>query len=78
MVSAATNQLYIDIEGAGELMGVDNGNPQGGESLKGSKIKLYNGRALIIVRTLRDIPGSIRVKVRGDGVGDVSMILTSK
>lgn len=78
LVSAATNQLYIDIEGAGELMGVDNGNPQGGESLKGSKIKLYNGRALIIVRTLRDIPGSIRVKVRGDGVGDVSMILTSK
>ena len=78
LVSAATNQLYIDIEGAGELMGVDNGNPQGSESLKGSKIKLYNGRALIIVRTLRDIPGSIRVKVRGDGVGDVSMILTSK
>lgn len=78
LVSTATNQLYIDIEGAGELMGVDNGNPEGSESLKGSKIKLHNGKALIIVRTLRDIPGDIRVSVRCDGLEDTETILTSK
>lgn len=77
-VPTATNQLYIDIEGAGELMGVDNGNPAGTESLKGSKIKLHNGKALIIVRTLKDIPGSISVDVRCDGVDDTEIILTSK
>lgn len=77
-VPTASNQLYIDIEGAGELMGVDNGNPTGTESLKGSKIKLHNGKALIIVRTLKDIPGSISVDVRCDGVDDTEIILTSK
>lgn len=77
-VPTATNQLYIDIEGAGELMGVDNGNPAGGESLKGQKIKLYNGKALAVVRTLRNIPGDIRIKVRGDGIKDAEMIITSK
>ena len=77
-VPTASNQLYIDIEGAGELMGVDNGNPAGTESLKGSKIKLHNGKALIIVRTLKDIPGSISVDVRCDGVDDTEIILTSK
>ena len=77
-VPTASNQLYIGIEGAGELMGVNNGNPAGTESLKGSKIKLHNGKALIIVRTLKDIPGSISVDVRCDGVDDTEIILTSK
>ena len=76
-VPTATNQLHINIEGAGELMGVDNGNPEGGESLKGSKIKLHNGKALIIVRTLRDVPGNIRVDVRCEGAEDAELILTS-
>ena len=76
-VPIATNQLHIDIEGAGELIGIDNGNPEGSESLKGSKIKLYNGKALIIVRTLRDVPGNIRVGVRCEGTEDAELILIS-
>ncbi len=77
-VPTAMNQLYIDIEGAGELMGVDNGNAAGSESLKGSKIKLFNGKALVIVRSLRNIPGDIRIKVRGDGVDSAAVIITSR
>ena len=60
-----------------QLIGIDNGNPEGSESLKGSKIKLHNGKALIIVRTLRDVPGNIRVGVRCEGTEDAELILTS-
>lgn len=77
-VPTAMNQLYFDVEGAGELMGVDNGNACGMESLKGSKMKLFNGKALAIIRTLRDVQGDIRLKVRGDGVKDATLVLASK
>ena len=77
-VPTAMNQLYFDVEGAGELMGVDNGNAAGSESLKGSTMKLFNGKALAIIRTLRDIQGDIRLKVRGDGLKDATLVLTSK
>lgn len=78
IVPTATNQLYIDIEGAGELIGIDNGNASGSESLKGSKIKLHNGRALVIVRSLRDIPGDIRLRVRCEEIYNAEMIITSR
>lgn len=77
-VPTAMNQLYFDVEGAGELMGVDNGNAVGTESLKGSTMKLFNGKALAIIRTLRDVQGDIRLTVRGDGVKDATLVLASK
>ena len=77
-VPTAMNQLYFDVEGAGELIGVDNGNAAGGESLKGSKMKLFNGKALAIIRTLRDVQGDIRLRVRGDGVKDATIVLSSR
>lgn len=77
-VPTAMNQLYFDVEGAGELMGVDNGNAAGTESLKGSTMKLFNGKALAIIRTLRDVQGDIRLTVRGDGVKDATLVLASK
>ena len=77
-VPNAMNQLYFDVEGAGELFGVDNGNAAGSESLKGSKMKLFNGKALAVIRTLKDVSGDIRLKVRGDGVKDATIVLVSK
>ena len=77
-VPTAMNQLYFDVEGAGELMGVDNGNAASVESLKGSKMKLFNGKALAIIRTLRDVQGDIRLRVRGDGVKDATIVLSSR
>ena len=77
-VPNAMNQLYFDVEGAGELFGVDNGNAAGSESLKGSTMKLFNGKALAVIRTLKDVSGDIRLKVRGDGVKDATIVLVSK
>jgi beta-galactosidase len=77
-VPTAMNQLYFDVEGAGELFGVDNGNAAGSESLKGSSMKLFNGKALAVIRTLKDVSGDIRLKVRGDGVKDATIVLVSK
>ena len=77
-VPTAMNQLYFDVEGAGELFGVDNGNAAGSESLKGSEMKLFNGKALAVIRTLKDVQGDIRLKVRGDGIKDATLVLRSE
>lgn len=77
-VPTAMNQLYFNIEGAGELVGVDNGNAAGSESLKGNKMKLFNGKALAIVRSLRGIKGDIKLTVTGDGLEGAEIIIRTK
>ena len=74
----AMNQLYFKVEGAGELVGVDNGNAAGSESLKGDKMKLFHGKALAIVRSLRNQPGEITLTVTGDGVEGGQIVIRSK
>lgn len=74
----AMNQLYFEVSGAGELVGVDNGNAAGMESLKGTKMKLFNGKALAIVRSLRGESGRITLKVKGDGLGEKSITVRSR
>jgi beta-galactosidase len=77
-VPTAMNQLYFNIEGAGELVGVDNGNAAGSESLKGNKMRLFNGKALAIVRSLRGIKGDIKLTVTGDGLEGAEIIIRTK
>lgn len=74
----AMNQLYFSIEGAGELVGVDNGNAAGVESLKGDHMKLFNGKALAIVRSLRGEPGAITLTVTGDGLEGNAITIHSR
>ena len=74
----AMNQLYFSIEGAGELMGVDNGNAAGSESLKGNTMKLFNGKALAIVRSLRGVKGEVILTVSGDGIEGDSITIRTK
>jgi beta-galactosidase len=74
----AMNQLYFSVEGAGELVGVDNGNAAGSESLKGNTMKLFNGKALAIVRSLRGVKGEVILTVSGDGIEGDSITIRTK
>ena len=74
----AMNQLYFEVTGAGELVGVDNGNAAGSESLKGDKMKLFNGKALAIVRSLHNKGGNITLTVKGEGLGEHSITIKSR
>lgn len=74
----AMNQLYFNVNGAGELVGVDNGNAAGTESLKGNKMKLFNGKALAIIRSLRGKSGEITLTVTGDGLEPNAITIRSK
>ena len=42
--------LTFSVEGPAELIGVDNGNPEGMESLRGDRMHAFHGRALAVIR----------------------------
>ena len=51
MVPNAGNQIEFEIEGDAKIVGVDNGNPVSHESFKGSTIKAFYGKCLVVVQS---------------------------
>ena len=62
-VPTATDMLHFSVEGAGELVGVDNGNAADTLSLKGSDKALFSGKALAVVRSIKGQPGTATLTV---------------
>lgn len=50
IVPDAENQIRFEIKGDAKIAGVDNGNPVSHESMKGSSIKVFNGKCLVVVQ----------------------------
>jgi beta-galactosidase len=77
LVPDASNLVRVSVEGAGRIAGVDNGNPASLESVQAHERKAFSGLALVIVRTKRDDPGSIRVSAASDGLAPAAVTLTA-
>lgn len=65
-VPTATDMLHFSVVGEGELAGVDNGNAADTLSLKGSDKALFSGKALAVVRSIKDEPGTATLSVSSD------------
>ena len=63
----ADNILDIKISGTGSFAGADNGNPRELTSFRSSKYPLFNGRAVVIVKSSR-LKGEISVEVTSPGL----------
>ncbi|SIS49176.1 beta-galactosidase [Zobellia uliginosa] len=61
LVPLADNQVHFSVEGAGSLVAVGNGNPASLESFQDTKIKAFNGKCLLIVKSSK-IAGNITIK----------------
>lgn len=66
-VENAMNPVMVTVEGAGRLLGLDNGDSTDDDSYKGSCRKLFNGKLLAVIGAALD-PGQIKVTVRGEGL----------
>ncbi|WDF67022.1 glycoside hydrolase family 2 TIM barrel-domain containing protein [Sphingobacterium oryzagri] len=70
LVPRAAVNIRFEVEGAGELMATDNGNPTDTTSFGASERQTLNGKALAVVRKLGN-SGEIRVKAEADGMKPV-------
>ena len=67
-VPTACCPLKFEVEGAGELVATDNGDPISFTPFQSTEREAFNGLALAIVRARKGAAGEIRVRVSGEGL----------
>jgi beta-galactosidase len=76
-VPTAGNEITIDIDGPGRIIGMDNGDPTDHDSFKTNHRKAFNGLCLAIVQMNRH-PGRIYVTAHSPGLRDAAVELVSR
>ena len=76
-VPTAGNMLHFEVKGAGELVGIDNGNAADTLCLKGRDKALFSGKALAIVRSVKDNPGRAVLSVTSENLKGAETTVTS-
>ena len=67
-VPNASNMIYFTINGNGIIYGVGNGDPSCHQSDKGSSRSAFHGKARVIVQSIKDKPGQIKLTANADGL----------
>jgi beta-galactosidase len=76
-VPNAGNLIQLTVEGAGKLIGFDNGNPMDSASMKSNQRRLFNGLALAVIQPDGG-PGSIRVQAASPGLKGASLDISTQ
>lgn len=77
IVPTADNDVTLEVEGEGVLIGVDNGNPRSHEDFKSNRRKGFNGLCLAIVQSTGK-GGQIRITASSPSLKSGSVTLTSQ
>jgi beta-galactosidase len=68
MVPRTHNRFKLGIEGPGEIIAVGNGDPTCLDSFQSLERKVFNGLALVVVRSKKDEAGMIRLTARSENL----------
>jgi beta-galactosidase len=74
----ADNLINFKIDGAGEIAGVGNGDQKSYEPFQADYRKLFYGKAMLIVRSEKNIPGKIKIRAFSDSLKPSEIILISE
>jgi beta-galactosidase len=74
----ADNLINFEINGPGEIAGVGNGNPQSHEPFVADFRKLFNGKAMLIMKSAENKPGKINVVATSGGLKAARVSITSE
>jgi beta-galactosidase len=77
VVPEAANLVQFTVTGAGANAGVDNGDPASDELFQADQRSVFQGRALLVVRSKRQ-SGEITVKATADGLGSANLTLQAE
>ena len=73
VVENAVDRVTVQVEGAGHLVGLDNGDSTDEDSYKGNSRRLFSGKLLAIIET-GTIPGAVRIRVSGKGLKSAELV----
>ena len=77
VVPTADNEVTFEIEGAGSLLGTDNGNPASHEDYKSNRRRAFNGWCLAIVKS-NGKTGEIQVRAVSPALERARVIIATK
>ena len=77
-VPRANDHIRFKIEGPGEIVATDNGDPTSFEPFQAPERDAFSGLALVIVRTKPGQPGTIRVSAESGSLDGASLNLQSR
>jgi beta-galactosidase len=78
MIPDANNKVSFTIEGPGEIVATDNGDPANLESFASKQSEAYFGLVLAIVRSEKGKPGTIKISASSEGLKMATMEIKSK
>jgi beta-galactosidase len=73
----ASNLVRFSLQGPGEIIATDNGNPISFEPFQASERKAFNGRAVVIVRSRAGEAGKLVLRAESEGLATKEITLTS-
>ncbi|MBN2514188.1 MAG: DUF4982 domain-containing protein [Sedimentisphaerales bacterium] len=77
-VQTANNPMTFEIEGPGEIIATDNGDPTNFIPFPSHEREAFSGLALVIIRSKSDDPGPITVTAKSPGLKGTRVVVTSK
>jgi beta-galactosidase len=78
VVPRSNNRIECRIEGPGEIVATDNGDPTNMESFASKEREAFNGLCLVIIRSRAGNPGVIKVTIKSSGLKDTQVNIQSK
>jgi beta-galactosidase len=78
MVPRSQNRIRFEIEGPGEIVATDNGDPTNLESFQSKERNAFNGLCLVIVRSEEGQPGTIKLTAVSNGLKLASVSIKTK
>jgi beta-galactosidase len=73
----ADMDVLIEVKGEGRIAGVGNGNPQSMAPFQSNKVKLFYGKAMLILQST-DKAGAIDISVRSEGLAQATIQVNTK
>jgi len=77
-VPDSDNLIEFSIEGPGEIVATDNGDPSDMEEFSSNNRKAFSGMALVIIRSEAKSTGSITVRARSRGLKEAKIKISSE
>ncbi|KAI9437851.1 beta-galactosidase, putative, bgl2C [Russula earlei] len=77
-VPTANNHITFEIKGAGNIIGLGNGNPNSHEPEKGNQQSLFNGLAQVIVQSQPGAEGVLTITAKAEGLQPATISIPFK
>jgi beta-galactosidase len=78
LVPRTKNQIQFELEGPGEIVAADNGDPTSFKSFQSPERKAFNGLALVIMRAKAGEIGKVKLTAKADGLSAGSVMIRAK